>query len=68
MPLHEPSGRAHNGEIAPDGKVRLRRDADGKLVPVLPDAKERATSEAKPKPRQVDDPRPATVRNIPPFG
>ena len=28
----------------------------------------RATTEAKPKPSQPDDPRPSTFRNAPPFG
>ena len=68
MPRHEPSGRAHNGEIVPGGKLRLRRDANGKLVPVLPDAEERATTEAKPKPREGEGPRSSPVRNIPPIG
>jgi hypothetical protein len=28
----------------------------------------KATTEAKPKPAQADDPRPSSVRQIPPFG
>ena len=68
MPRHEPSGHAYNGEIAPEGKLRMRRNADGKLVPVLPDEEKNATTEAKPKPQQAEDPRSAAVRNIPPYG
>ena len=68
MPHHEPSGRADNGELAPNGKLRMRRNAEGKLVPVLPDDETQATTEAKPKPQQAEDPRSAAVRNIPPYG
>ena len=67
MPRHEPSGRADNGELFSAGKVKLRRDAEGKLVPVLPESVRKATTEAKPKPPHADDPRPASARNVPPY-
>jgi hypothetical protein len=66
MPKHEPSGRADNGALFAAGKIKLRRDAEGKLVPVLPEPVRHATTEAKPKPPLADDPRPASARNVPP--
>ncbi len=66
MARHKPSDRA-TGELL-DGKVRMRRDADGKLVPIFPELKTRATTEAEERPQQPDDPRTANQRNIPPYG
>jgi hypothetical protein len=68
MPRHEPLGRPTPGEIIDDAKVKLRRDANGKLVGIVPDKKPTATTEAKPEPRDAPDPRPSSMRNIPPYG
>lgn len=51
MPRHEPLGRPTPGEVIGENKVKLRRDADGKLVGVLPDKQAQAATEAKPDPR-----------------
>jgi hypothetical protein len=67
MPKHEPSGRTDNGKLFAAGKLKLRRDAEGNLVPVLPEEVRHATTEAKPEPPQADDPRPASARNVPPY-
>lgn len=68
MPRHEPLGRPAPGEVIGETKVKLRRDKDGKLVGVLPDKQAKATTEAKPEPRDAPDPRQNAVRNIPPYG
>lgn len=67
MARHEPHNRPA-GDPAPEGKVTMRRDAMGNLVAVLPEKPKIATTEAKPRPQQAEDPRPAGVRNIPPYG
>ncbi len=67
MPRHVPHTRP-TGEPAPEGKVKMRRDATGQLVPVLPATPTVATTEAKPRPQQADDPRTAAMRNVPPYG
>lgn len=51
MPRHEPLGRPAPGEIIDSAKVKLRRDANGKLVGVQPPKEKKATTEAKPDPR-----------------
>lgn len=68
MPRHEPLGRPAPGEVIGETKVKLRRDKDGKLVGVLPDKRPQAGTEAKPDPRDAPDPRPAAMRNVPPYG
>jgi hypothetical protein len=68
MPRHEPLGRPTPGEVLEGETVKLRRDANGKLVGVAPPRKTTETTEAKPDPRDAPDPRPANVRNIPPYG
>lgn len=68
MPRREPLGRALPGDILDGMKVKMRRDADGKLVPVVPPKAKVATTEAKPDPRDQPDPRPAGTRNVPPYG
>jgi hypothetical protein len=68
MPRHEPLGRPAPGEVIDGLSVKMRRDANGKLVPVLPEKDLKATTEAKPEPRDAPDPRPNAVRNIPPYG
>lgn len=68
MPRHEPLGRPAPGEIIDSAKVRLRRDGSGKLVGIQPGKQARATTEAKPEPRDAPDPRDALTRNIPPYG
>ena len=67
MPRHEPHTK-ETGEPAPDGKVTMRRDANGNLVGIVPPRRKVATTEAKPRPQQADDPRTANVRNVPPYG
>jgi hypothetical protein len=67
MPRHEP--HTHDvGEPAPGGKVVMKRDEHGNLVPVFPAKKVTETTEAQERPQQADDPRPASFRNIPPYG
>ena len=68
MPRHEPLGRALPGDILDGMKVKMRRDANGKLVPVTPPKRTIATTEAKPDPRDQPDPRPVGMQNIPPYG
>jgi hypothetical protein len=68
MPRHEPLGRPTPGEVLDGQKVKLRRDASGKLVGVVPPKPTKETTEAKPEPRDAPDPRSANVRNIPPYG
>lgn len=53
MPRHQPLGRPTPGEVIEDAKVKLKRDASGKLVGVLPDKDAKATTEAKPEPRDA---------------
>jgi hypothetical protein len=49
-------------------KLSARRGADGKLEIEAPDRELTATVEAAERPPTPDDPRPAAVRNIPPYG
>lgn len=67
MPRHEPQTR-EVGETAPGGKVVMKRDGNGNLIPVLPPLKIKETTEAEERPQQADDPRPASWRNVPPYG
>ncbi len=46
----------------------MRRDENGKLVPITPPKPKAATTEAKPDPRDQADPRPVGMQNIPPYG
>lgn len=55
MPRHEPLGRPAPGEVIGENKVKLRRDKDGKLVGIQPDKGAKATTEAKPDPRDAPD-------------
>jgi hypothetical protein len=66
MPRHEPFGRP-SGEV-PDGKVVMRRGADGKLQVVLPERTLTETTEAAEKPATPDDPRSGPMRDVPPYG
>lgn len=69
MPREEPLGRPAPGEVLVSaGKIRMRRDANGKLVPIVPPKATTETTEAKPDPRDAPDPRSSTMRNIPPYG
>ena len=68
MPRHEPLGRTLPGDILDGMKVKMRRDANGKLVPVVAPKRSTATTEARPEPRDAPDPRSATTQNIPPYG
>jgi hypothetical protein len=68
MPRHEPLGRPAPGELLEGVAIKMRRDADGKLVPVMPAKQTRSTTEAKPEPRDAPDPRPSAMRNVPPYG
>ncbi len=51
MPRHEPLGRPAPGEVIGETKVKLRRDKDGKLVGIVPDQQPKATTEARPDPK-----------------
>ncbi len=53
MPRHEPLGRPAPGEIIDSAKVKLRRDASGKLVGIQPDKRAKGTTEARPEPRDA---------------
>lgn len=68
MPRHEPYGRPTPGEQLAGEKVTFRRDADGKLLPVVPEKPTLETTEAKPDPRDAPDPRSGPMRNVPPYG
>ncbi len=46
----------------------MRRDAEGKLVPVVPEKQTKETTESKPDPRDAPDPRSGLMRNVPPYG
>jgi hypothetical protein len=67
MPRHEPLGRPAPG-APPDMKVRVRRDASGRLQVVVPERTLNETTEAAERPPTADDPRSANLRNVPPFG
>ena len=67
MPRHEPAGRADAGE-PPAAKVKMRLDANGRWVPVVPKRETAPTTEAAERPPTPDDPRPSAFRQIPPFG
>jgi hypothetical protein len=64
MPRHEPLGRPAPEEVLSEMKVKLRRDADGKLVIADPAKPTKATTEAKPEPRDAPEP----PRIVPPYG
>jgi hypothetical protein len=53
MPRHQPLGRPAPDEVLEDAKVTLRRDASGKLVGVPRASDPKATTEAKPEPRDA---------------
>lgn len=61
MPRQQPSQRASSGEPF-DGKVVMRRDAEGKLQVVDPGEATSETTEAAERPPTPDDPRSATNR------
>jgi hypothetical protein len=67
MPRHEPARNQTAGE-PPPSKVKMRLDANGRFVPVLPPVETTETTEAAERPATPDDPRPAAFRNIPPVG
>jgi hypothetical protein len=67
MPRHQPSER-EPGAPGPDGVVKMQLDKDGKPVPVFRRAPVKATTEAKPKPREAEDPRHGPMRDVPPWG
>ncbi len=66
MARHKPSDRAVGEPL--DNKVRMRRGADGQLVPIFPKLETTETTEAEERPQQPDDPRTAAQRNVPPYG
>ena len=68
MPRHEPLGRPAPGELLDGGKIKMRRDANGKLVPIAEPKPTTETTESKPEPRDAPDPRPVGVQNVPPYG
>ena len=68
MPRHQPLGRPTPGEVLDGMTIKLRRDKDGKLVGEVPERDLKATTESKPDPRDAPDPRPSSMRNVPPYG
>ena len=68
MPRHRPIDREEPGEVIRSMKVTMRRDADGKLVPVIPEKPTKEATESKPDPRDAPDPRSGPMRNVPPYG
>jgi hypothetical protein len=69
MPRHEPSRQPVPAEpLHGPVHVRVRRDAEGRMQIVTPERKLIPTVEAAERPPQADDPRPAMLRNIPPYG
>ena len=49
-------------------QIKARRDANGRLQIVAPERPLAETVEAAERPPQLDVPRPAVFRNVPPFG
>jgi hypothetical protein len=71
MPRHERAPRETAGAPPAKGtplKLNARRGADGRLEIDAPGRELKATVEAAERPPTPDDPRPAGVRNIPPYG
>jgi hypothetical protein len=69
MPRREPSRQpVPSGPLSGPVQVRVRRDADGRVQIVSPPRSLIATVEAAERPPQPDDPRPALLRNVPPYG
>jgi hypothetical protein len=68
MPRHQPLDKPTPGEQLQGMKVKMRKEADGSFVPVVPPKKTAATTESKPDPRDQPDPRPVGQQNIPPYG
>lgn len=64
MPRHEPLGRPAPNEVLEGMTAKLRRDANGKLVPALPPKPTKPATEAKPEPRDAPEP----PRIVPPYG
>ena len=59
MARYERDPRAEAGKVvAGGGKVRMRRDENGRLVPVIDDAPKVPTTEVAEKPPMPDDPNP----------
>jgi len=60
MARYERDPRAEGGKVdAADGKIRMRRDENGRLVPVRQESEPgTATTEAAERPPFPDDPRP----------
>jgi hypothetical protein len=65
MARYERDGR--DLPVDAQGKVKLRRTADGKLEIKPAERKLTETVEAQERPPQPDDPRSATARNVPPY-
>jgi hypothetical protein len=71
MPRSEPSRHPVSAAAPPAGgpvKVHLRRDEQGRLVIVAPDAPTTASVEAAERPPVPGDPRSGPLRDVPPFG
>ena len=65
MARHQP---AKTGTGEPLGeKVKMRLDAKGRFVPVLPERETTETTEAAERPPTPDNPHPASFRNVPPY-
>jgi hypothetical protein len=57
------------GPPTPDGrpKVTMRLDPDGRYRPVPAEREVTPETEARPRPAQAEDPRPAAWHNVPPY-
>jgi hypothetical protein len=67
MPRQEPARSQTAGE-PPPLKVKVKLDADGHWQPVRPPRETTETIEAAERPPTPEDPRPAAIRQTPPFG
>jgi hypothetical protein len=71
MARYERSSKpAAGGPPTPDGrpKVIMRLDPDGRYRPVEEHEPTTPETRAEARPAQPDDPRPAAMRNVPPYG
>jgi hypothetical protein len=67
MARFERSSRPAAG-APPPPKVKMRLGPDGRYHPLESDEERTPETRAESRPPQADDPRPATTRNIPPYG
>jgi len=68
MARHERSRQPVAAPLTEPVQMKARRDANGRLQIVAPERPLAETVEAAERPPQLDVPRPAVFRNVPPFG